>query len=101
VVDAGLCHGAAGLMHVFNRLWQGTGDEAFRDAAVRWAEKTLALRGEGVGGYRSFNPLVEAKWDDDPGFLTGAAGIGLALLAATSDVEPRWDVTLLADVPVR
>jgi hypothetical protein len=33
--------------------------------------------------------------------LTGAAGIGLALVAATSDVEPRWDITLVCDVPVR
>jgi hypothetical protein len=37
----------------------------------------------------------------DPGFLTGAAGIGLALLAATSPVEPAWDRVLLASVPPR
>lgn len=101
VVDAGLCHGAAGLLHVFNRLWQATGDETFRAAALRWAEHTLALRGEGVGGYRSFNPMAETRWEDDPGLLTGAAGIGLALLAATTDVEPRWDIILLCDVPAR
>jgi lantibiotic modifying enzyme len=101
VIDAGLCHGAAGLLHVFNRLWQGTGDEEFRAAAIRWAEATLAMRGEGVGGYRSYNPTIAAKWEDDPGMLTGATGVGLALLAATTDVEPRWDTVLVCDVPVR
>jgi hypothetical protein len=31
--------------------------------------------------------------------LTGAAGIGLALLAATTTVEPTWDRILLLDLP--
>lgn len=34
-----------------------------------------------------------------PGFLTGAAGIGLALLGAVSPVEPSWDRLLLCSVP--
>jgi lantibiotic modifying enzyme len=100
VVDAGLCHGAAGLMHVFNRLYQATGASAFHEAAVRWAAETLAMRGEGVGGYRAYQ--AHGAGGDrvaDPSMLTGAAGIGLALLAATTDVEPRWDIALLCDVP--
>ncbi|HKA86184.1 MAG TPA: hypothetical protein VKE22_00910, partial [Haliangiales bacterium] len=83
------------------RLWQATGEEAFRAAAIRWAERTLAMRGEGVGGYRSYNPILAAKWDDDPGLLTGAAGVALALLGATTQVEPRWDIVLLCDVAPR
>jgi hypothetical protein len=31
--------------------------------------------------------------------LIGAAGVGLALLAAVSDVEPAWDRLLLASIP--
>ena len=38
-------------------------------------------------------------WRDEPGFLTGAAGIGLALLAALFPVEPAWDRVLLASIP--
>jgi hypothetical protein len=30
-------------------------------------------------------------WRDDPCLLTGSAGTALALLAATTDVEPAWD----------
>jgi len=37
----------------------------------------------------------------DPSLLTGAVGIGLALLAATTPVEPMWDRILLLDLPRR
>lgn len=86
VQDAGLCHGAAGLGHLFNRMFQATGKEPLAEAALSWYERALAFRepGRGVGGFR-----------DDPGFLEGAAGIGLALLAAASPVEPEWDRLLL------
>jgi hypothetical protein len=32
---------------------------------------------------------------DDPSFLGGTTGIALALLAAATPVEPRWDRLLL------
>jgi hypothetical protein len=32
---------------------------------------------------------------DDPGLLTGAAGVALVLLAAATPVEPAWDRALL------
>src|SRR5712692_6145954 len=40
-------------------------------------------------------------WEDDPGILTGAAGIALALLAATTSIEPEWDRMLLLSTPGR
>jgi lantibiotic modifying enzyme len=82
VVDGGLCHGAGGLLHVFNRLRQATGDGVLADAARHWFEAALVL------------PTRE------PGFLEGAAGLGLALLAAATDVEPAWDRILLLSGPV-
>ena len=104
VKDAGLCHGAAGLAHIFNRLFQVTGDESFLKAARYWFESTLALRrpDEGIAGfsaYRAPNDGQEEYWEDQVGILEGAAGIALALLAATTDVEPAWDRMLLVSVP--
>lgn len=104
VVDAGLCHGAAGLGHLFNRLFQETGEADFAPAARFWFERTLALRqpDRGVAGYAAWMPEfdgIQAGWVDDPGLLTGAAGIALALLAAAAPVEPEWDRVLLASVP--
>jgi hypothetical protein len=60
--------------------------------------------GEGCGGYlvwTSDGQPNTSKWTGDPGFLVGSAGIGLALLAAVSDVEPAWDRVLLTSVPPR
>ena len=99
VVDAGLCHGALGDAHLFNRLYQATGDAAFAEAARHWYERGLNLRrpGEGYAGFPSWGPDRDRQmtWIADPGFLTGAAGIGLALLGATTPIEPQWDRLLL------
>ncbi|HEV7508964.1 MAG TPA: lanthionine synthetase C family protein [Thermoanaerobaculia bacterium] len=99
VSDAGFCHGTAGLGHVFHRLYRSTGDPACKDAALFWLERTLAMRrpGHGPGGFQTgdFGGDGQQGWTDDPGFLTGAAGIGLALLAAISPVEPEWDRLML------
>src|SRR5262249_35842253 len=99
VVDAGLCHGAAGLGHLFNRLAQASKEARLIDAARFWFEQTLAMSrpGQGVGGFQAWGPAPngELAWWADPSFLTGAAGIGLALLAAATDVEPCWDRVLL------
>ena len=97
--DPALCHGTAGLSHLFHRLFLATGDSELLAAARRWIERTLALRrpGQGHGGYQSRGRLADGRlgWITDPGFLGGAAGIGLALLAAAATVEPEWDRLLL------
>lgn len=106
VQDAGLCHGAAGLALLFARLWHATGDERFADAARRWYARTLALHepGAGVGGIRAhFGALPPERADEQlrfhGGLLTGACGVGLALLAGLGDVEPAWDRLLAVSLP--
>jgi hypothetical protein len=103
VQDAGICHGTAGLAHLFNRMYQTTGEERLAQAARRWFERTLDFQvpGEPVAGFRAWelDPAGQPAWRPDGGFLEGAAGIGLALLGATSDVEPAWDRILLASLP--
>ncbi|MFN8492830.1 MAG: lanthionine synthetase C family protein [Caldilineaceae bacterium] len=104
IFDAGLCHGSAGLAHIYNRFYQATGEPRFAAAAQFWFAYTLDLRRPDVGiaGYQAWAPGEngELTWLDDPGLLTGAAGIGLALLAATTDIEPAWDRMLLVDAPL-
>lgn len=101
VMDASLCHGAAGNAHMFNRLYQATGRPEFAAAARRWLGETLQRRGHGgAAGFRAYKPDIELLEDpmpykDDRSFLTGSAGIGLVLLAATTTVEPQWDRVLL------
>jgi hypothetical protein len=104
VQDAGLCHGTAGNAHLFNRLFQHFGDDELHAAAVHWFARTFSFegRGGGVGGYAAWlhRGAAGPGWVDDPGLLEGAAGVALALLAATTEVEPAWDAMLLADLPV-
>lgn len=104
VADAGLCHGSAGAAHIFNRLYQATGEEAFANAARRWFAQTFELRrpGQGLAGYLALEPVrgtTTLEWAATPGLLCGVAGVGLALLAATSAVEPGWDRMLLVAIP--
>jgi hypothetical protein len=101
VVDAGLCHGTAGVAHVFHRLYRSTGDATCRAAALAWFERALERVTDrpNVAGFPTFS--FERNWDgeyvEDAGLLTGAAGTGLALIAAISDREPAWDRFLLVD----
>jgi len=103
VRDAGLCHGAAGVGHLFNRLFQATGEERLAEAARFWLERTFTFQapGEPVAGFRAWEVgvLGQPGWRPDAGFLEGAAGVGLALLGAVSSVEPAWDRVLLVSLP--
>lgn len=101
VLDPNLCHGAAGLAHLFNRCYQASRDPVFRDAAVRWIEQALAMRrpGEGLAGFTRHRPDLGTN-ETWPTFLDGTAGVVLALLAALGGEEPGWDRVLLCDLPV-
>ena len=101
VSNPNLVVGAAGTALTFQRLHAATGDDAFRIASRAWFERVIALYDEtrGGGGFRFWQdpkqaeliPELDVGWIVDPGLLSGAAGVGLALLAATTTIEPRWD----------
>lgn len=103
VTDAALCHGATGLGHVFNRMFQATGEAWLKEAARFWFERALEMRriGKGIAGFSAWEVVKggQMAWVDDPGFLGGAAGIALALLAATMPIEPEWDRIMLLSIP--
>jgi lantibiotic biosynthesis protein len=102
-LDGCLCHGAAGLAHLFNRAFQATGDPVLGEASRRWLARLLDMRrpGQRFGGFPHWTLLDggEAGWLSDPGFLNGAAGVGLALLAACLPREPAWDRVMLTAIP--
>jgi len=102
VTDAGLCHGATGLAHVYNRLFQATRQREFADVSIFWFDRALEMRrsGQGVAGFAAYVPNADpvVQWHSDREFLMGATGVALSLLAASSSVEPLWDRLLLASV---
>lgn len=102
VVDAGLCHGSAGLAHVFHRLHGASGDADCREAAVTWFRHLLVRRDDlpNVAGFPTFcfERTAEGEYLDDPAWLTGAAGVGLVLLSALQPAISKWDRALLLDL---
>jgi hypothetical protein len=100
VSDAGLCHGAAGVAHLFNRLAQASGDDTLAQAADTWFGRTLAIRrSDAIAGFPR-GTVTDGVASFEPGadLLTGASGVALALHAAISPIEPAWDQLLLADL---
>ena len=87
VVDAGFCHGSAGLAHLFNRAYQATGEPRLLEAALFWLDDTLARVAAVADAARG---AEHSAWNGR-GLLEGAAGIALVLLAAATPVEPAWD----------
>ncbi len=79
--ELSLLKGAAGAAHLWNRISLINGDSRWREASLRWWEKTIELHE---------NPTPAASVAG-VGFLEGSAGLGLALLGALTPVEPGWN----------
>ena len=74
MIDSGLCHGAAGVGHLFNRLYQASGDPALAEAARFWFDRALAQYqpGEGIGGVT----ITAKRLSDGATFTTKSWGSG-------------------------
>jgi len=97
VVDAGLCHGTAGIAHIYNRVYNLTKIFDFQKSSEYWFEQSLEMAGNinGLAGYLLANSETNISNVDQAGFIEGITGIGLAMLAGISDNEPYWDEGLL------
>jgi lantibiotic biosynthesis protein len=83
------CHGRAGLLAVTSSFARATGDDQFRRAAAGMAAELVDRFDPALPlGYRDLES--GGRRIDQPGLLTGAPGIALALLGATSPAEPAW-----------
>jgi lantibiotic biosynthesis protein len=103
VVDACICHGAAGLAHIYNRMYQATGRAELGRAAVDWLERTLdfyrlARKSGGAWVRGSTEPAHQEPWTGID-LVDGAAGVALVLLAGVTSVEPAWDRMFLISAP--
>jgi hypothetical protein len=96
VMDACLCHGAAGIGHIFYRMWWNTRMQEFKNVADYWFEQTkkMATFADGLAGYKKWLGKAEG-WTNEYDLLEGIAGIGLALLTYYHEIEPIWDECLL------
>lgn len=73
ITDTCMCHGSAGLGHMFHRMYRATGEPDLAVVARRWLARTIELDETGDA------------------ILVGRAGVGVALAAALTVEEPGWD----------
>lgn len=86
----GLCHGLAGLLTITGQFARDTGDPRFAAASDRLLGELLDRYDPSApAGFRDVEPAGTTV--DNPGLLSGSAGIVLALLAARRpDHVPGW-----------
>lgn len=97
VMDSGLCHGSSGIAHIYNRIYFSTGIKEFKKSSMYWFNETIkmAVHKDGFAGYKTWRSEKLGGWVKNKTLLEGIAGIGLALISALSDNEPKWDECLL------
>ncbi|KAA1242894.1 lanthionine synthetase C family protein [Aquimarina sp. RZ0] len=92
--DAGLCHGAFGLMHIYHYVFKNTGDPVFKETAEHWATAALdmAIHSDGYAGYLFGH---DDSWEQHDCLLDGIAGVGLGILSLLADFDTKWDEVLM------
>ena len=98
VRDAGLCHGAFGIMLIFDHLYKSTRITQFKDATNYWLAQGMAMdiSEESTAGFMS-RQFINNKWiwKKEVDILDGIAGIGLALINSLSKEKLAWSNCLM------
>jgi lantibiotic modifying enzyme len=97
VEDAAICHGASGIGHMFQRMYNYTNEQEYLEAANYWLNVTLDFDIRN-GEFKNYEPYLDdsgSSYEVKNGMLKGISGIGLFLISAVSDIEPSWDSSLL------
>lgn len=97
VMDAGVCHGAFGIAHVFEFLHRETEEVAFKETAEYWLSIGLdmATHSDGLAGYKTYRGGNNPSWKNEPSLLEGVAGIGLVILSHLYPQCNAWNQCLL------
>lgn len=97
ILDACLCHGSSGVLHIFNRMYRETKNVQFSEATNYWVQKTidLAYHTDGLAGYKTWRSQKKGGLHNNYSLLEGIAGIGISLTAYISGTDSVWDECLL------
>ncbi|SNR89285.1 lanthionine synthetase C family protein [Dokdonia pacifica] len=97
IVDAGLCHGAFGVMHIFDFMYKETSDEIFKEAADYWIDYGLTMdhHEDGSAGYKKWRGGDTPTYEKENSLLEGIAGIGLAILSYLHPENTHWNQCLM------
>ncbi len=97
VKEAGICHGTAGIAHIFNRMFHYTNMEQFKSSSDYWINESLKMAKfeDGIAGYKTYFPKDPGTFINDYDLLTGVSGIGLCLLSEIYNDASAWDECFL------
>lgn len=95
IKDAGVCHGAYGLMLIYNDFYNKTKIREFKETAEYWANEALNLGShkDGFAGYKEHQSPV---FKPSSTLLGGISGIGLTILDFL-EYQSKWSEALLID----
>jgi len=93
--DFGICHGIAGVVHLYKRIWDQTKLPIFKVASEYWLSQLTASASNDIYTqfYQKFFP-PENKYLKSHSFLEGAIGAGLVLLSYQIN-ESDWDYAIM------
>jgi hypothetical protein len=92
VVDAGLCHGAAGIAQILLYFYWESGESAFLHAANKWMRQGLqmAVFNDGYAGFKTYRKPEHGGSQPEYDLLSGITGIGLGMLSFLSNEPSHW-----------
>jgi len=96
LVDPGFCHGAAGLSHMYRRIYNKTGIQSYCDTSNYWLQvlMNMAIYEDGIAGYK-INNNFDSERVKSYDLLDGVSGIGLVLQEVEKKRECTWEECFL------
>lgn len=104
VHDSMICHGAAGIAHLYNRLYFMTNIIEFKEAAQYWLKVSVIIsRDESVNppfkfvisAFSKEEKTNKNKWDESLGLLEGVIGVELVFLSFLNYEHINWDEIIM------
>lgn len=97
IVDAGLCHGAFGVMHIFDYMYKETSNKKFKEAADYWIDYGLTIdhHEDGSAGYKKWRGGDNPTFEKENSLLEGIAGIGLSIISYLHPEMTAWNQSLM------
>ena len=96
VIDAGICHGSYGNALIYQKLWQNSGNDIFKESLDFWIEDGIqkAVHKDSFTGYKQWNG-IQKDWLSELSLLRGVTGIGLVIIDYLSKEPNNWDECLM------
>lgn len=97
VHDGQFCHGAAGLVHMYNHLYILTHIPAFKRASQYWLKVLLTMGHDATTktGYTFLLNNKERIWGNSDNLLEGLSGVALVLLSVLDYANIDWDESMM------